>query len=658
MSPSAGPSTVQSTDALRLQMERSIDELASAVHSDIEPGQFFGEVLRRALQAGGAVHATLWRISLEGTWEIAGQLPSGGTIQSMPSLEMQQILGDIAQSNQARMTGPVTLPGDAHATTLRFFSPLHHSGQTVGILETRHATGPSENLPPTTHQFFAAMGEITGDFLSQLELKRLRQARLLWHQWDQYSQRLAQSLEVADVCTVIANDGRQVLGCDRISVLVKQGTSYRLRATSGVERQNARAGAVRSLESLAGLVAQNRLAIWCDVPEVSMMPKDDMDQVIQRHGQESGAIHIGAIPIVSEPGAPSASSIAAVIVLEQFQTMPNWSAEKPRAESLAERSENILRAALEHDSIPWIGLWRRLQRGPRRLRRPASLISLAILLAGIASLVLIPAELTVTGHGELWPDRRRDVFASTSGIVDRILVDHGDDVRNDQPVLVLRDPQLEQEIPKNIGEVATLYERLKGIQTVRLTSATSESIAKLRQLTADEEELKERLKTLELQRKLLDERQAALTLRSSITGKVLTWDVTQHLSARPVDRGQSLLTVGETDGPWIVEIRVADKDAGHVLRARQSKLELDVDFLLAAEPGRTYHGNIRSVSLTTESDEQSSGFVRVIVEFDRGQIDQLRPGATAIPRIRCGRHSLGYVWFHDLIDALRTRVLF
>ena len=32
--------------------------------------------------------------------------------------------------------------------------------------------------------------------------------------------------------------------------------------------------------------------------------------------------------------------------------------------------------------------------------------------------------------------------------------------------------------------------------------------------------------------------------------------------------------------------------------------------------------------------------------------------ATALPRIHCGKHSLGYVWVHDLIDAIRTRLLF
>ena len=184
---------------------------------------------------------------------------------------------------------------------------------------------------------------------------------------------------------------------------------------------------------------------------------------------------------------------------------------------------------------------------------------------------LIPAEFTVTGPGELWPDHRREVFASTSGIVDQILVAHGDEVKPGQPLLVLRDPELESETPRILGEIATVNERLKGVQASRLVGGTGpDAASRARQLTADEEELKERLRTLERQRQLIEERREALTLRSPIAGSVLTWEVAQHLSARPVERGQALLSIGETSGAWIVEVRVADKDAGHLLRARQA----------------------------------------------------------------------------------------
>jgi hypothetical protein len=161
------------------------------------------------------------------------------------------------------------------------------------------------------------------------------------------------------------------------------------------------------------------------------------------------------------------------------------------------------------------------------------------------------------------------------------------------------------------------------------------------------------------QRELIEQQLAALTLRSPIRGKVLTWDLATQLAARPVERGQALLTIGDTEGPWVVEMRIADKDFGHVRRARRRlRPGLDVEFLLAADPGHSYRGTIRDVAQVAQADDQLVSSVFVTIATDRQQFANVHAGTTAIPRIHCGRQALGYVWLHDLLDAIRTRVLF
>ena len=55
----------------------------------------------------------------------------------------------------------------------------------------------------------------------------------------------------------VANEGRRLIGCDRVSVLVRRGTRCRLVAVSGVATVNRRANAVRALERLAtGMLAR------------------------------------------------------------------------------------------------------------------------------------------------------------------------------------------------------------------------------------------------------------------------------------------------------------------------------------------------------------------------------------------------------------------
>lgn len=643
-------------ESQQLQMERCIDQLAIRARSGIEPGLFLREVLESALHPGGASRAILWRLNQEERWQVVGDLPGSETLSPADIEQRQQSLREIAQSSptqpqpQARPTAP---PG--------WFAPIMSSGQVVAILEIMHPA-ISGNTSAVTAPFLAALAEITADFLTQIEIQQLRQARANWQLWDQYSQRLGQFLDLETVCSIIANDGVKLVDGDRVSVLVRHGRGYVLKSISGVDRIEPRSTATRSLESLALLAASEGHSVWkhADNEEPPSPLDGRLPESLKQHIRDSGATSLGIVPISHRATEHAPVPPTAVIIIEQFRPVSDRAGWQSRAEALAHRSRSNLLAASERDDIPWLGIWQRWRSGPSSSSRRKTWIVLAALAGVIAALLLIPAEFTVSGPATLWPALRREVFASETAIIDQILVSHGDTVTANQPLIVLRSPELEAESPRILGEIATVNERLKGVQAARLTGGnTPDAAARSRQLTVDEEELKERLRTLELQRDELNKRKAALTLRSPIAGQVLTWDVAQQLSARPVERGQSLLTIGDTSGPWVVEVQVADKQIGHLLRAQQAlKPDLDVDFLLAADPGKVCHGTIESRSTTALPDDDARSCVRVLVAFDRSQIDQPRPGATALPRIRCGTRSLGYVWLHDLVDAIRTRLLF
>jgi len=652
-----------SAETLRLQMEQSVDQLANLARSGMESVRFFGEVLSRALQFGGAYRAIFWSQAVDGTWQPVGEDPGPNRLDAATIAQRHEVLHEVSQSDRPHTRKSAERPDHAgSAGDVDWLSPIRASGQTMAILETTHRLDTDGRLPLETTQFLAALSEITADFLSQHELRQLRQARTTWQQWDHFSHRLWQSLDLAFVCAAISNDGRLLVDCDRVSVLVRHGRSYLLKSVSGVDRIEPRSTATRSMESLAQLIANHGQPLWRHEAKPDTTGGSDarIEEWLQRHVLDSGATAIGIVPIDPHPDEQGPTRAPAVIVLEQFHPLANPAGWQSRGQTLVNRSKPTLLAALERTEIPWLGLWQRIQRLPALMLRPATLGLLALLLGVAAALLWIPAEFTVSGPSELWPEQRREVFASTSGIIDQILVAHGDEVIKDQPLIVLRDPELEADTPRILGEIATVNERLKGVQSARLTGTnTPDAVSRSRQLTAEEEELKERLRTLELQRLWLDERRAGLTLRSPIAGRILSWDVAQQLSARPVERGQSLLTIGDTSGPWIVEVQVADKEIGHLLHAqRKLKPDLDVDFLLAADPGRTYRGHVDNVSLNVETDDEARSRVRVVVAFDRGQIEQPRPGATALPRIHCGTRSLGYVWLHDLIDAIRTRLWF
>ena len=126
--PGSSTAPIPSGDALRLQMERSIDDLAEVARGDVEPGRFFAEVLRRAMHPGGASHVVLWRATLEGRWDPAGEMPTTDSANADRVAERQELLNEVAADTKPRIIHDSLGSADDSLGGSRVFSPLRHAG--------------------------------------------------------------------------------------------------------------------------------------------------------------------------------------------------------------------------------------------------------------------------------------------------------------------------------------------------------------------------------------------------------------------------------------------------------------------------------------------------------------------------------------------------
>ncbi len=291
----------------------------------------------------------------------------------------------------------------------------------------------------------------------------------------------------------------------------------------------------------------------------------------------------------------------------------------------------------------------------------------AALAAGAAGLIvaaalLIKADFTVVAEGNLQPAHLRDVFAGADGTVSNLRVEHGQHVRAGDLLAVLRRPQLDLEFKQVFGELQTAQQKLVSLEAERLQASRDNDEQRRRygQATAQEEELRETIRGLQSQYDVLKSKQSECDVRSPIDGEVLTWNVHQLLDDRPVTRGQILLTVGDLSGPWRVNLRVPDRQAGHVLAAQEAQPDapLQVSFMLAMNPRESFSGTLARLGMRSETSPADSPYVEATVDFDRSAVPQSTAGAGVRASIQCGRRSLGYVWLHDLYDTIRTWLYF
>ncbi len=462
-------------------------------------------------------------------------------------------------------------------------------------------------------------------------------------------QTLHSTLDRRRIALDLANDGATALRLDRVNVLLADASGFRLESATAVQELNRRANASRAIEQLVSDLHQQSVSLpWTSA--------DQTHEAARMYLQESGATRVRVEPLGPKPG--SWEGACGAVVLESFGTEPL----NPDFDGVAEVCRHAATALANAAAFEAHGLsgrllrWRSLAQS-RRARTIASSIVGVVL-----ALTLIPADLDLEAHGQVQPKRRRSVYAPADGIITKVAVSNAVKVAEGETLAVMRNPELDLEEQRVLGEIATTDARLKSVRASRgdpdRRGSNSSSAG---QLAADEEELKQSIASLNRQLEIVNRRVAELTLRSPLAGQVVRWDLIRSLESRPVRQGQLLMQVVDPTGPWEIELRIPDRHVRHVLAAQAAAKEangLPVRFLFRMSPKTTYSARLDTVNLATDLDQDGELSTFAKVTLNPKEIPELRLGSSVIAKLDCGRRSLGYVWLRELLEFLQTRVLF
>ena len=439
-----------------------------------------------------------------------------------------------------------------------------------------------------------------------------------------------------------------MLGCDRVSVARWRAGRARLLAVSGVDEIESRSNAVTCLEALCTRVAQSREPLAYQAGHTDSLPPQ-LEEVLNAYVDHEHARSVYAAPLFPEPGStlPPDSPLA-IVLIESY------------AENAGERTDRR-KALLEHAAIALTNAVETESRWIRYLTSRSLLVKVAAaacVLALAACIAAIPAEFKIEARGELQPLTRRQIFAPLDGRISEILVEQNARVQKGQVLARLESPPLEQEIQQVRGEQETTRRKIESLEALQISNESEIKPLESQRLAAEVLELRERLASAEKQLAILMEQREGLTVRAPGPGQVVTWDVRQRLDKRPVRRGQALMTVVDPDGPWVAEIQAPDVRIRHILRAaRAESRPLDVSFVLASDPGTIRQGVVRTIS-SAVSMRHGEPFVRLTADVDRNQIEFAQPGTTVVAQVHCGSRPLGYVWTHELLEAIQTWLFF
>lgn len=652
------PSEIRDPDWI--EFESLLGELAELSKSELAFEPLAKQLLSNTVQILAAAGGAVWLGDRSSPLRLACQV-NHDAIKDVIGQRFHLQALDLARAEGDSVVIP---PGDTSLGALLvnnpteftlLIGPLKVDRDVVGLFEIVQRSSCGAAALRGSRRLLGLVCELASDHLRRSELRQLRDDRLQMRQLEDFTTRIHGSLDLKSVAYELANAGRQFIDCDRVSVLVRKGRRFVLKAISSVDAIDRRSNVVRRLEQLAFCVARANETIWHE-GESSEEIAPQVLEALRLYSDEAHPRMIGLIPLAAPPqdGSRVRLPAAGVLVVEQFNSVLDQVA-RQRAENVAKQSGLALVNTLRYESLPTVPFLRRRNAviGQPAIRT-STLLAILAGVAAIASLFFIPVDFNVHSEGELQPEQQQYVFAPFDGQVASLAVKHGDQVAADDLLLELRSPEIDLESQRIQGEVDTTQQRISAIESslLQMDVANEPDENRYTQLSAEKEELTQVLASQQNQLALLREQRDKLVLRSPMAGQILTWDLEQLLSDRPVQRGQSLLNVANLQGPWVAELEVPDDKIGHVLAAQAGVESLPVSFQLATNRGVDYCGVVRRISSRTEATEGDRSVVRVMMDVDEEAIRDLRPGATIFADIHCGQRSIAYVWFHDVVETV------
>ena len=668
------------------EIQGLVQEIAELSRTEIAQETFYDALLNKVVAALAAPGGAVWTMAETGGLQLTYQinLRDTGLVENpIGQAQHGRLLRQVLEGTEGALVAPHSGSGDATENDpdaaanptdfLLVLAPVFNDQGPQGVVEIFQRSGARTPTQRGYLRFLLQVCEFAGDFLKGHRLRHLADKQTLWEQLETFTRTAHEKLDVRQTAYTIVNEGRRLIGCDRVSVAIRKGSRCHIEAVSGQDTFDKRSNITVLLGKLANAVVKTGEDVWYSGDASNLAPQ--VEEALDAYVDESHTKSLAILPLV-EPGggvelapdetAPPLPRVIGALVVEQMVDMRAPEGFRQRVDVVRTHSSSALTNALEYEGLFLMPVWRAIGKTTRKLLGPAlpkTLVISGIVLALMLAACLVPMDFTLEGKGKLRPKVRQNIFAALDGEVERIEVDDETAVKKGDLLVVQRSLDLEKELERVHGQLkSSMSEQIsinsQLINNEELSEADrSQKSARIAQLAYEVISLKTQFEKLNLKLKTLD-------VRSPIDGQVVEWKLREKLLNRPVSRGQVLMEVADPKSDWELEIMMPESKMGYIAQAASERKgeKLPVEFILATHPANKLQGWVEQIDPSAEVRGEEGNTVLVRVGFDQQMLRDTFPnpkiGAGVTAKIGCGRRSIAFVWLHDLVDFIRAKVLF
>ncbi len=711
MSTGHDPNEVNLIEQARRQINRLAEEIAHLSEMDLPPAQYYGEFLQRVLTAIAAPAGAVWLRTQQGNLQLQYQvnMQHVGLNRTEAAREIHnKLLEEAFKKAQPGLIPPHSGVGEQQESKggpgnptdfVILIAPIMVDKQIEGLVEVWQDPHRGADAQRGFLQFLVRMASLASGYTRNHQLRQMAGQQQVWTALESFARQVHASLSPMEVAYLVANEGRRLVECDRVSVAVRYGKRAHIEAVSGADIVEKRSNLVQLMRALVDAVlAWNEKLVYTGAKDEALPP--NVIKALDAFLAESNSKVLVVLPLRDDREAESKKPARSALVMESFE--PTTAPEQlvARLEVVGRHSVSALYNAAEYRRIPMRFLWgplASLQEGLGGKARAIWTIVGVAFLALVLALVFVPWSLRMEATGQLLPRERAYIYPpGEGGRVEefREFLATGSPVFENQELVRVYNPKL-------IEQFATAIAKIQGAETSMRDlkqRLQAPNLAPGEKTTLDQELVKQRMtytietSNLEAKRRLYNadpNRLGHFWLKSPMTGIILTADFREQLSGAMVKPSQPILRVGKVTpkakrlNEWEIELKIPQKNIGQVLSAFQrgegAGGELDVDLLLRTRPTETFKGKLRRDKIAAEAAANRNenneaepvvlAWVRIHpLKNDKGEDDipadyRLPPellltGTEVTTRIRCGDHAMGYSLFYGVWEFIYENIVF
>jgi multidrug efflux pump subunit AcrA (membrane-fusion protein) len=689
-----------------MRIQRLVEEIAQLSKKELRSEEYFAEFLSRVVQACDAKGGAVFLVSQRGTegkagFDLAAQVEFESSLFQSDENQRAVILKMLADTvvgkkphvlppaHQAPQHEPGSLeaqlaqinpqpqPQSPNRTPYPFLHvPLYLKEQVLGVLQV----WMQPYVVPGHYQEFATfLSSLAAHVEQHLQGRRLGNLVLEVNRLQhvlKFANDLAGTLDPLEAARLGANYGRDLIGCERCSVLTLRGDQWIVLSISGQEVVEKKSSMVKAMAAFVGAHAQPTTVLLSKkelLARAETLPagngeapqaEEGEQAIVLRRTDEIDLAYFELSHVVSAAVAPMLNAdkelvgaLFAESTAEGFFDPAAGSKELAQSQRLTEfLSSHLGRtivAAQDYQSLPFLAATRRMRdahlavTGPRRRR---VLLRIGVVSGIILAILLYPKMDTVEGNCGLQPMDRGAVVPEVPGRVEKVFVREGSQVKKGDPIAQLDKFRIETELSKLAQDKLRLENEAKRLSGQGDEASAQVALAEAR--AADEQE------------KLLRADLEATTLRAPLDGRVLTKDIELH-AGEFIQPGTPFAEVAGLDR-WEVQTEVNEKQIGNVEKrfpvGGGDGQPINMSFILYSQSAHTFRTQIlhhEQISATAFPREKENVFIVTVpnVEVPAALQGSLRPGLTGRAKIELGRRPLILIWGSKILNWMRLKLV-